>query len=110
MGDWVLAPAGVSYEGTEGELYDVENDPHQWRNLWSDPARRSLRADLMGGSLRQPARSATDPASRGRPGLSSSTGRIRADRMTRARKPPDRPRMPGILLDGAGAARVAIAG
>jgi arylsulfatase A-like enzyme len=47
MGDWVLAPAGVSYEGTEGELYDVENDPHQWRNLWNDPARRSLRADLV---------------------------------------------------------------
>src|SRR5262249_14252904 len=47
MGDWVLAPCGVHYDGTEGELYDVENDPHQWRNLWNDPARRTLRSDLI---------------------------------------------------------------
>ena len=47
LGDWVLTSAGVVYDGTEGELYDVENDPHQWRNLWNDPARRKLRADLV---------------------------------------------------------------
>jgi arylsulfatase A-like enzyme len=36
----------VRYDGTEGELYDLRNDPHQWENLWSDPARQSLRRDL----------------------------------------------------------------
>lgn len=35
------------YDGTEGELYDLRDDPHQWRNLWSDPSRRSLRDDLV---------------------------------------------------------------
>jgi arylsulfatase A-like enzyme len=37
----------VTYDGTEGELYDVREDPHQWRNLWNDPARRKLRSDLV---------------------------------------------------------------
>jgi len=36
----------VRYDGTEGELYDLRNDPHQWENLWTDPARQSLRRDL----------------------------------------------------------------
>ena len=35
------------YDGTEGELYDVNADPHQWRNLWDDPSRRKLRDDLV---------------------------------------------------------------
>ena len=47
MGDWVLTPSGVEYDGTEGELYDVENDPHQWRNLWNDAAFRGRREDLV---------------------------------------------------------------
>ena len=38
---------GVMYEGTEGELYDVREDPHQWRNLWDDPGYRKLRSDLL---------------------------------------------------------------
>lgn len=29
-----------------GELYDLENDPDEERNLWSDPASRPLRADM----------------------------------------------------------------
>jgi len=37
----------LTYDGTEGELYDVREDPHQWRNLWSDPAYAKLRADLV---------------------------------------------------------------
>src|SRR5262249_40966976 len=37
----------IAYDGTEGELYDVREDPHQWRNLWNDPARRELRSDLV---------------------------------------------------------------
>jgi hypothetical protein len=28
-------------------LYDVEADPHQWHNLWDDPAHRALRDDLV---------------------------------------------------------------
>lgn len=39
--------AGGMYEGTEGELYDMENDPHQWRNLWDDPDYQSIRTDLI---------------------------------------------------------------
>lgn len=29
-----------------GELYDLEEDPHEFANLWSDPARRALRDEL----------------------------------------------------------------
>ena len=35
------------YEGKEGELYDLNNDPLQWRNLWSEAGKRSLRSDLL---------------------------------------------------------------
>jgi len=38
---------GALYDGTEGELYDVREDPLQWRNLWSDSGYRTLRADLV---------------------------------------------------------------
>jgi len=37
----------LTYDGTEGELYDVRADPHQWRNLWNDPAYAKRRADLV---------------------------------------------------------------
>jgi arylsulfatase A-like enzyme len=47
LGDWVLSPCGVAYEGQEGELYQVEEDSHQWRNLWSDPGFRQVRSDLV---------------------------------------------------------------
>jgi hypothetical protein len=40
--------AGGIYQGTEGELYDVAEDPHQWNNRWDDRACRSLRDDLIG--------------------------------------------------------------
>jgi arylsulfatase A-like enzyme len=35
------------YSGTEGELYDVADDPHQWHNHFDDPSRRALRAALI---------------------------------------------------------------
>jgi arylsulfatase A-like enzyme len=38
---------GAMYQGTEGELYDVREDPLQWRNLWSDPGCVRLRSDLI---------------------------------------------------------------
>jgi len=33
--------------GNIGELYDLTNDPQQWHNLWDDPARLSLKSDLI---------------------------------------------------------------
>ena len=38
---------GTIYDGTEGELYDLKEDPRQWRNLWDDPAYASLKSDLL---------------------------------------------------------------
>jgi arylsulfatase A-like enzyme len=35
------------YDGTEGELYDLSQDPEQWHNLWEDPARQQLKRDLI---------------------------------------------------------------
>ncbi len=41
---------GRLYAGTEGELYDLREDPLQWRNLWDDAGyaqrKSDLRADL----------------------------------------------------------------
>ncbi|HEX5097093.1 MAG TPA: sulfatase-like hydrolase/transferase, partial [Acidimicrobiia bacterium] len=39
--------SSVSYTGSEGELYDVANDPHQWVNRWDDPDYKALRDDLV---------------------------------------------------------------
>ena len=35
------------YNGTEGELYDVKEDPRQWQNLWDVKKYKSLRSDLV---------------------------------------------------------------
>jgi arylsulfatase A-like enzyme len=35
------------YDGSEGELYNLAEDPLQWRNLWSDPGYRKLKSDLI---------------------------------------------------------------
>jgi arylsulfatase A-like enzyme len=37
----------IVYDGSEGELYDLRNDPLQWRNLWADPVYAALRSDLV---------------------------------------------------------------
>jgi arylsulfatase A-like enzyme len=42
---------GGSYDGTEGELYDLEEDPLQWHNRWSDPSRRAWRDELVADLL-----------------------------------------------------------
>ena len=46
---WVLTRYGATnfYDGTEGELYNLADDPKQWKNLWADPARRGIKADLL---------------------------------------------------------------
>jgi arylsulfatase A-like enzyme len=44
---WLRGSHVPRYVGTEGELYDVRNDPEQWENLWDDPSKRSLRDDLI---------------------------------------------------------------
>jgi arylsulfatase A-like enzyme len=35
------------YDGSEGELYDLANDPCQWRNLWAEPQHRAQRDALV---------------------------------------------------------------
>ena len=38
----------IKYDGTEGELYDLKNDPLQWENLWDDPdAASRSKSDLI---------------------------------------------------------------
>jgi arylsulfatase A-like enzyme len=47
--NWIVTAYGKSsiYEGTEGELYDLESDPLQWRNLWDEPAAQPLKKELL---------------------------------------------------------------
>ncbi|MDA8196007.1 MAG: sulfatase-like hydrolase/transferase [Actinomycetota bacterium] len=49
LGRWVCTVylPGFVHDGTEGELYDLVSDPRQRSNLWSDPAYRSTREDLV---------------------------------------------------------------
>jgi arylsulfatase A-like enzyme len=46
---WIVTAYGKSsiYEGTEGELYDLANDPRQWRNLWDDPSAQAMKKDML---------------------------------------------------------------
>jgi arylsulfatase A-like enzyme len=46
---WVCTAyeAGPLYDGDEGELYHLDEDPLQWRNLWDDPGYRSRRTELL---------------------------------------------------------------
>jgi len=48
-GRYVITEYGATnvYDGSEGELYDLAEDPRQWRNLWDDPARTGLKSDLL---------------------------------------------------------------
>jgi len=46
---WVVTEygAGGGYDGTEGELYNLAEDPRQWVNRWDDSSLRSIRHDLL---------------------------------------------------------------
>ena len=46
-GPQVLNLCGIHYDGTEGELYRLDEDPFQHRNLWADAATQSVRRDLV---------------------------------------------------------------
>ena len=36
------------YHGHQhGELYDLQEDPHEFENLWEQPDKQSLKLDLM---------------------------------------------------------------
>jgi arylsulfatase A-like enzyme len=37
---------GTLHDGTEGELYNTVEDPHQFVNLWDDPSYAAIRNDL----------------------------------------------------------------
>lgn len=52
---------GTVHDGSEGELYDMKEDPLQQRNLWADPARREVRDDLI-ATLRDSLPPAREPA------------------------------------------------
>jgi arylsulfatase A-like enzyme len=46
---WVCSAyrPGTSHDGTEGELYDLDDDPLQRVNRWDDPALAATRSDLL---------------------------------------------------------------
>jgi arylsulfatase A-like enzyme len=46
---WIVTAYGKTslYEGNEGELYDLKNDPKQWRNLWDEPSAAAMKRDLL---------------------------------------------------------------
>jgi arylsulfatase A-like enzyme len=46
---WVCTAAlpGTLHDGTDGELYDLRNDPLQHVNLWHNTAYRTMRDDLL---------------------------------------------------------------
>ena len=43
----IAAPSTVSYDGTEGELYDLREDPREWTNRWDDQAMAKVREELV---------------------------------------------------------------
>jgi arylsulfatase A-like enzyme len=46
---WVCSTylPGFSHDGSEGELYNLADDPQQFVNRWDDPSLASLRSDLL---------------------------------------------------------------
>jgi arylsulfatase A-like enzyme len=46
---WIVTAYGKSslYDGSEGELYDLKNDPRQWRNLWNEQSAAAMKRDLL---------------------------------------------------------------
>ena len=59
----------IRYDGTEGELYNLREDPLQWRNLWNDAGVRE--AEVRSG--RRPVR---ESAARARPATDGGRSRL----------------------------------
>ncbi len=59
---------GSSYQGTEGELYQMTEDPLQMENRWDDPWLASVKSDLLAElaqihiPMREPKRPRLGPA------------------------------------------------
>ncbi|MCU4183005.1 sulfatase-like hydrolase/transferase [Acidiferrimicrobium sp. IK] len=51
---------GTVHDGSEGELYDLSDDPLQMLNRWDDPGRRAIRDDLV-ADLHEAQRPARNP-------------------------------------------------
>jgi arylsulfatase A-like enzyme len=47
FGGGIGPKTNVAYDGTEGELYNADDDPYQWENRWDDPACKAIREDLV---------------------------------------------------------------
>jgi hypothetical protein len=47
FGGGIGPKSSIAYEGSEGELYNVNEDPHQWVNRWDDPQYKAVREDLV---------------------------------------------------------------
>ncbi len=47
MGNDIPPLPDIRYDGTEGELYNLDEDPRQWRNLWSDAGYAKIKSDLI---------------------------------------------------------------
>ena len=60
---------GYSHDGTEGELYDLADDPLQRVNRWDDPALRGAAQRPAGRPVGSPAADAAAAAPRGGAGL-----------------------------------------
>ena len=93
---WVCSAylPGTSHDGTEGELYDLDDDPLQQANRWDDPALRPRSATTW-----WPTCGTTSP----RPGSPGWPSRRRSDSGP-APAPPSRPVSPAAI-GGAGSAR-----
>jgi arylsulfatase A-like enzyme len=46
-----VADRTVHYDGSEGELYNLADDPLQWHNLWDDPSAKAIKQDLVADLL-----------------------------------------------------------
>ena len=89
---WVVTTyrPGTSHDGTEGELYDLVEDPLQRVNRWDDPAVRPLRDDLVADLWdSQPAGPGRPAGARGA-GVSTEPGRrlLVGSVAGRGRRPP----------------------
>ena len=69
----------ISYDGTEGELYNLREDPMQWRNLWNDAGFAKLKSDLI-ADLYDNLPPARESAASGRGGRVIASDTIRCSR------------------------------